>query len=248
MAEQQSKTRILAVTLARGGSKGVPRKHIRPILGVPLLAYTIVEAQRSQYITRYLVSTDDQEIQEAAILYGAEAPFLRPAQLAQDSTPSLPALQHAVAWAEKDEDQTYDYIIELMATNPMKTAEDIDAALEKLIRTQADSVIAMARVEEYHPAHIKKIADDHIVDFCMPEQHIPRQDLKPEAYIRNGSIYAMRRDVLMVQNIRFGSVNSRPYIMPPERSVNVNTMIDFRIAEILLAEQPRNSVRPMPKT
>src|SRR3990172_8784392 len=106
--------RVLGVTLARGGSKGVPKKNIRPLAGIPMIAYSIAEAKRSRYIQRFIVSTDDPEIQKVAIEYGAEAPFLRPAHLANDKTPSLPALQHAVDWAEEDEDRDYDYISELV--------------------------------------------------------------------------------------------------------------------------------------
>ena len=227
----------------------MPKKNIRPILGVPLIAYTIAEARCSKYIMRYIVSTDDEEIRQIAIRYGAEVPFLRPAHLATDEATSLAALQHAVAWVEEDEGEKYDYVVELMCTNPMKTAEDIDAAIEKLISTGADSVIGMHKLEEHHPIRIKKIVNDRIVDFCLPE--IPetrRQDLKPDAYIRNGSIYATRRDLLMVQNVRYGTENSRPHIMPEERSVNVDTPIDFIVAEVLLKEAPRDYVRPVRDT
>lgn len=241
---QQSKARVLAVTLARGGSKSMPRKNIRPILGVPLIAYTIAEAKRSKHITRYIVSTDDEEIREIAMWYGAEVPFLRPAHLATDEATSAAALQHAVGWAEENEGQEYEYVVELMCTNPMKTVEDIDAAIEKLIATGADSVIGMNKLEDHHPARIKKIVNDRIVDFCVPETSTRRQDLKPDACIRNGSIYAMQRDVLMIQGKRYGTENSRPYTMPAERSVNVDTPIDFIVAEILLKQNPRPYVRP----
>ena len=246
--DQPSEHRILAITLARGGSKSVPRKNIKPILGVPLIAYTIAEARRSRLITRYIVSTDDEEIQQIAIKYGAEVPFLRPAHLATDEATSVAALQHAVKWAEEDEGQKYDYVVELMCTNPMKRAEDIDAALEKLISTEADSVIGMHKLEHDHPIRIKKIVDDRVVAFCLPEvPETRRQDLKPDAYIRNGSIYAVRRDLLMVQNLRYGTENSRPHIMHAERSVNVDTPIDFMVAEILLKQNPRPHVRPLSK-
>ena len=239
----EPKHKILAITLARGGSKSVPRKNILPILGIPLIAYTIVEAKRSKFISRFVVSTDDEEIQQTAIDYGAEAPFLRPTHLSTDQATSAAALQHAVAWSENDEGVQYDYIIELMCTNPMKTAEDIDAVLEKLISTGADSVIGMNKLEDHHPARIKKIVDDRIVDFCVPEISSRRQDLKPIAYIRNGSMYAMRRDVLMVEGKRYGTENSRPYVMSAERSVNVDTTLDFLMAETLLKQNPRPYVR-----
>lgn len=236
--------KILGLTLARGGSKSVPRKNIRSINGIPLIAYTIGEALHSRFLTRFIVSTDDAEIQEVAIRYGAEAPFLRPAEFSTDIASSVSAMQHAVAWAEKQEGIRYDYVIEMMCTNPMKTVEDIDACIEKLVSTGADSVIAVHRLEDHHPIRIKKIVDDRIVDFCLPETpETRRQDLQPHAYIRSGSIYALRRDHLMVEGRRYGSVESRPYILPEERAVNVDTELDFLIAEHLLTKAPRTYIR-----
>jgi len=227
--------RILGITLARGGSKAIPRKNIKPIAGVPLIEYTISEALKSTFLTRYIVSTDDEEIQQVAIQCGAEAPFLRPDEFSTDEASSVAAMRHAVNWIEQQEGVKYDYIVELMCTNPMKTVEDIDASIEKLISTKADSVIAVHQLEDHHPARIKKIIDDKITDFCITE--IPesrRQDLKPEAYIRSGSIYALKRDYLMIEEKRYGSDNSRPYILPQERVVNIDTEIDFMIAELML--------------
>lgn len=226
--------RTLAVTLARGGSKSVPKKNIKLLSGIPVIAHTIREALRSNFINRYVVSTDDVEIQKIALSYGAECPFLRPAEFATDIASSVAALQHAVGWVEREEGMQYDYVIELMATNPMKTVNDIDRCIKKLIDTGADSVIAVHRLYDHHPARIKKVVDDRILDFCVPETlESRRQDLTPEAYIRSGSIYALRRDHLMVQGQRYGSAESRPYILPPERAVNIDSEIDFLIAELL---------------
>jgi CMP-N,N'-diacetyllegionaminic acid synthase len=228
---------ILGLTLARGGSKSVLRKNIKPIAGIPLIGYTIAEALKSKLLSRYIVSTDDEEIQKVAIQCGAEAPFLRPSKYSTDDASSVSAMQHAVDWVEKQDGVKYDYVVELMCTNPMKTVTDIDASIEKLIRTKADSVIAVHMLEDHHPARIKKIIDDKIIDFCIPE--VPesrRQDLKPEAYIRSGSIYALKRNYLMLEGKRYGSDNSRPYILPPERSVNIDTEIDFMIAELMLTK------------
>ncbi len=230
-----TKPRILGITLARGGSKSVPHKNIRPILGVPLIAYTISAALASQYLTRYIISTDDPEIRDTAIRYGADAPFLRPAEFSTDTASSVSALQHAVSWVEKEENSKYDYIIEMMCTNPLKTTGDIDSCIQKLVETGADSVIAVHKLDDHHPIRIKKIVDDLIVDFCLPEvPEMRRQDLKPDAYIRSGSIYALSRKHLMEENRRFGSKHSRPYILPPERAINVDTEIDFLIAEKIL--------------
>ena len=139
---------ILGLTLARGGSKSVIKKNIKSIAGLPLIGYTIAEALKSKFITRYIVSTDDEEIQRVSIQCGAESPFLRPSKYSTDEASSVSAMQHAVEWAEKQEGIKYDFVVELMCTNPMKTVEDIDASIKKLISTKADSVIAVHQLEE----------------------------------------------------------------------------------------------------
>ncbi len=234
--------RILGITLARGGSKSVPKKNIRLLAGLPLIAHTINQALRSEYLDKYIVSTDDEEIRQCAISYGAEAPFLRPTVYATDDATSVSALQHAVEWIESREGFTYDYVVELMATNPLKNYNDIDNCIEKLIRTGADSVIAVHKLEDHHPARIKKIVEDRIEDFCVTEKiESRRQDLRPEAYVRSGAIYALRRNHLMVDGRRYGSTESRPYILPPERSLNIDCEVDFLVAENLLLKSPITS-------
>jgi CMP-N,N'-diacetyllegionaminic acid synthase len=238
---KSDEVKILGITLARGGSKSVLKKNIKPICGKPLIAYTISEALKSKYISRYIVSTDDEEIGSVAQNFGADVPFIRPAELATDTASSADAIKHAVNYVENEECIQYDYIIELMCTNPLKNVEDIDACISKLIDTDADSVIAVHKLEDHHPIRIKKIEDDRIVDFCLPEvPEMRRQDLKPDAYIRSGSIYALRRDELMINNRRFGSTESRPYTLPPERAVNVDTEIDFLVAESLIKKINRS--------
>ncbi|MDX6769781.1 MAG: N-acetylneuraminate synthase family protein [Elusimicrobiota bacterium] len=224
--------RVLAIVLARGGSKSVPKKNIRPLNGLPTIAYTIREALKCPRITRLIVSTESEEIAAVARQHGAEVPFLRPAHLATDTATSKDGLQHATAFAEKEEGKPYDYVVELMCTNPLKTAADIDGCLDKLLSTGADSVIGVVQLFDHHPARIKRIVDDRITDFCVPEPlDARRQDLKPDAFIRNGSIYAMRRDVLMIQDKRYGTADSRPYYFPPERSVNIDSEEDWFVAE-----------------
>ena len=214
----------------------MPRKNIKPINGKPLIAYTIQEALKSKFIDKYIVSTDDVEIQEVALAFGASAPFLRPDDISSDIASSVAALQHAVTWIENADGLRYDYVIELMCTNPTKTVEDIDACIDLLLRTDADSVIAVHKLEDHHPIRIKKIVDGRIVDFCLEEPlESRRQDLKPDAFIRSGSIYALKRDHLMEDNQRYGSSKSMAYILPENRAVNVDTEIDFKIAEILLS-------------
>lgn len=236
------KPRVLAIVLARGGSKSVPKKNIRPLAGLPLIAYTLREAKKSRHITRLVVSTDSEEIAAIAREHGGETPFLRPAELATDTANSKDCLKHATAFCEAQEGKPYDYVVELMCTNPLKTAADIDAVLDKLISTGADSVIGVMRLVDHHPARIKRIVDDRIIDFCVPEPNESRrQDLTPPAYIRNGSIYSMPRDMLMVHDRRYGTTNSRAYVFPDERTVNIDSEMDWLAAEQIVRRQQEKS-------
>lgn len=229
------KKKVLAITLARGGSKGIKNKNIKLLKGKPLIYYTISEALKSKLIDRYVVSSDSEKIIQIAKQYKAEAPFKRPQKLSTDKATSVEALQHAVKWAEKDSGHKYDIIIELMCTNPFKNSKDIDFIIRKIINTRADSVIAVHRLEDQHPARIKKIINGKIKDFCVKEKtESRRQDLKPFAYIRSGSIYALKRDFLMNRNKRYGSKNSRPYILPQSRVINIDNEIDFFTAEVMM--------------
>ena len=229
---------ILAITLARGGSKSVPRKNIKQINGKPLIAYTIEEALKSSYIDDFIVSTDDQEIKTVAEKYKANVPFLRPSELSEDQSSSSSALIHAVNFMEKHNSCKYDFIIELMCTNPLKNRFDIDSIIEKAYSTNAESVIAVHKLDDHHPARIKKIENDKIIDFCVPEPNeARRQDLIPLAYIRSGSIYCMRRDFLMDKGMRYGGEDSRPYILPDERAINIDTLNDFRLADLIIEKK-----------
>lgn len=227
--------RVLGITCARGGSKGVPNKNIRDVAGKPLIAYTIDEAKRATLLSRYVVSTDSQEIADVAKSYGAEVPFLRPTPLAYDWTPTYDVLKHALGWAEKDEGEEYDAIADIRCTNPFKVALDIDGAIDKLFKTGADAVIGVSKLEDHHPSRIKRIVNDTLLDFSWPEPPGGnRQDLSPDAYIRNGSVYIVRRTAFM-EGIHFdGSFNIRPWIMPPERGVNIDTEYDLLLADVML--------------
>tara|TARA_S200000501_G_C20727828_1_gene701453 strand:+ start:367 stop:1053 length:687 start_codon:yes stop_codon:yes gene_type:complete len=227
--------KILGITLARGGSKSVKLKNIREINGKPLIAYTIEETLKSQYINEYIISTDNEDIAKISKAFGANIPFIRPSDLASDTSSSVSALQHAVNFIEQRDNTRFDIIVETMCTNPLKTVEDIDGCIEKMLETDADSVIAVHQLHDHHPARIKKIVDDKIEDFDTPEPNeARRQDLKPNAYIRSGSIYCMKRDYLMMHGKRYGGNNSRPYILAEEKAVNIDSEADFLLAELLI--------------
>ena len=208
------KNRILGIIPARGGSKGIPKKNTRPLLGRPLIAYTIEVALKSDLLDKVIVSSDDEETIEIAKKYGAEVPFIRPRELALDTIPMVPVLQHAVRFVE-----------------------EIDNSLKKLMETGADSVISVSQVDNVHPVLMKRIENDLILPYCIEEKEgTRRQDYSPPAYMRNGAIYAVKRDILMNNDSVWGKI-SRPYIMPPERSASIDSELDFKLVEILLEER-----------
>ncbi len=225
---------ILGITLARGGSKGVKNKNIKLLNKKPLIYYTINEALKSKLISNYIVSTDSKEIKKISEKYGANVPFLRPKELSTDTSSSSDALKHAVNFMEKMNKTKYDFIIEIMATNPLKNFKDIDSLITKLIKTKADSVIAMSKVTEHHPRRLKKIVNDRIIDIMKEKKESRRQDLKPDIFIRAGSIYGIKRDIIMKKGLRYGTKNSRPYILPDKRSINIDNENDFIVAQNLI--------------
>jgi CMP-N-acetylneuraminic acid synthetase len=192
-----------------------------------------MQAQRCVNLDEYVVSTDDPEIACVAEEYGARV-IWRPPHLAADSTPTLPALLHALEEANDD----FDIVADLRCTNPLKTYQDIDGAIDKLIQTNADAVIGVCRVEDHHPARLKRIFRDRLVDIWPEPPSGNRQDLKPEVYVRNGSLYIVRR-VALEEGVHIKlSDDVRPWIMPPERSINIDNEVDFALAEVLLDRRP----------
>ena len=228
---------VLGVILARGGSKGIPKKNIYPLCGHPLIAYSITAALNSGHIDELVVSTDSEEIARVARRYGSKVPFIRPTDLAGDKVPSVDALRHAALEAEEFFGHQFDYIVELPCVAPLRDYTHINAALQKLHSTGCDSVISVVDTGEKHPIRLKKIIDDQIFDFCdeYPEPAVGsrRQDLKPESYVRNGAIYSMTRKTLVDNHSRHG-LDSRPYIMSSEKSINIDEPLDMKLAEFFI--------------
>jgi len=225
--------KILAVTLARGGSKGIPHKNIRDLCGRPLISYTIKEAKKSRYIDKYIVSTDCREIAKVAQEEGADVPFLRPSEYSGDSATSASALVHAVKFLQ-EHGKHYDYVVELMATNPLKKMDDIDGCIENALLNDHDCCVAVHRIWDQHPSRVKKIVDGVLIDFYPEIPESRRQDLEPPAYIRSGSIYVTKVEFLLENNSRYGSNSTASYIIPEERVINIDELDDFRLAEIKL--------------
>ena len=231
-------SRILALIPARGGSKGVQRKNIRPVCGKPLIAYTIETAVAAgPLFHRIVVSTDDEEIAEVARRYGAEVPFLRPEALAGDQVPMLPVMQHAVRFVEAQDEVTLDWVCLLQPTDPLRAVVDIEEAVRLGRAGGCDSVISVVQVFDMHPILMKRIERGLLEPYCIEEKEgTRRQDYDPPAYMRNGAIYLTRRDVLMTQDSIWGR-RIRPYVMPPERSVGVDSELDLKLVALLMQEQ-----------
>jgi CMP-N-acetylneuraminic acid synthetase len=226
--------RTLAIITARGGSKGIPRKNIAPLLGRPLIAYTAEAALASRKISRLVLSTDDPEIAEVAKRCGVEVPFFRPPELARDETPHVPVLQDMVRKMEAM-DGRYDAILTLQPTNPLRRPADIDGAIDLLEESGADSVISFVAVGERHPARMKEIDENGwVIDpvFAEAFEGQPRQQLS-KLYLREGSIYLTRRDVLMNESSLKGK-QCRAWMIPEERACNIDTPFDIYLAEQLL--------------
>lgn len=224
---------IVAIIPARGGSKGIPQKNIRPLAGKPLIAYTIEAALQSNYLARVIISTDDEEIAEIAKSFGAEVPFMRPAEFARDDSPTMDVLIHAIGWLENNDKYIPDIIVLLQPTSPLTIAKDIDAAIELYIEKKADAVVSVCEVE-HSPYWMHKIENGRLVDFVETIYESRRQDL-PTVYRRNGAIWIASKDILMKQNTFF-TENTYGYVMPQETSIEVDTLLDLKFAEVLIEE------------
>lgn len=226
--------RTLGIIPARGGSKGIPRKNIRPLLGKPLLWYTAQTALQSSLLTRVVLSTEDVEIAAVGRECGLDVPFLRPPELAQDDSPTIPVLQDVIRRLEK-EGEVYDAIMTLQVTSPLRRSGDIDGSIRLLERTGADSVISFVDVGSRHPAKMKVIdAEGRVIDppFAGIVEGQRRQDLPP-MFRREGSIYLTRHDILMVQNSLKGS-DCRAWLIPEEWSCDIDSPFDLFLAEQLM--------------
>ena len=222
--------RVLAIIPARGGSKGVPRKNIKILFGKPLIAYTIEEARKSKYIDRLIVSTDDTEIAEIAKQLGAEVPFLRPVELANDTAKAIGVVQHALKQIEKMDEFNYSIIVYLEPPAPLRITEDIDKAIEMFAELNPDSVVSVNEANQFHPILMKKIIDGKLEPIWQPEpEGVPRQLYEPKAFMRNGAVYVLNRENVLAG--KFYGENIKAYVMPLERSICIDDMNDWYVAE-----------------
>ncbi len=225
-----------AIIPARSGSKGIPGKNLRPVAGKPLIAWTVEAALAATLLDRVIVSTESSQIVEVALRYGAEAPFMRPENLAQDDTPGVAPVLHAAEWLEENQGYRPDLIMLLQPTSPLRISEDIDNAIALAVERKADAVVSVTPAEA-HPYWMKQIHDDgRVTDFIKLDRPIDRRQDLPPLYALNGAIYLARYKVLMEWKT-FDTDNTFSFVMPPERSLDVDTPWDLYLADLVLKDR-----------
>lgn len=214
---------MIAIIPARGGSKGLPGKNIKLLNGKPLIAYTIEAALFSKKFSRIIVNTDDLEIAKIAMQYGAEVPFMRPQYLATDGAKSIDVLKHTIDYLQKHDHINIDVLTILQPTSPLRTSEDIIEAIDIFTNKNADSVISYC--QEHHPIVWNKyINNDGKFENIFEENLDNRQEVK-SSYYPNGAIYILKKK-LILEN-QYYTENSYPYIMPRNKSIDIDTIEDF---------------------
>jgi CMP-N,N'-diacetyllegionaminic acid synthase len=225
---------VLALIPARAGSKGIHRKNIRELNGKPLIAWSIEAALKAESVDTIIVSTDDEEIAEVAISYGVEVPFLRPFELAQDDTPIMDVVFHTLEQLPSTE-----FVLQLNPTSPLRTAEDIDGIIEFLQENKCSSVVSVCETSK-HPNWMYYLEKDGLL---TPYEKGPlayrRQEL-PKIYALNGSLFLANTQWLL-HTKNFISSETQGYVMPTERSADIDTPLDWEWVEFLIKKRyPQN--------
>jgi CMP-N,N'-diacetyllegionaminic acid synthase len=224
---------VVALITARGGSKGIPRKNVRLLTGKPMIAWTIEAAKQARGVSRVLISTDDEEIASVSKQWGAEVPFLRPAELAQDRSSHIAVAQHALHWLDEHEGFQPDYLLLLQPTCPLRTSGDIEAAIALTQKGRVRSVLSVCEAND-HPYDVKRLCEDgRLMDYMSSQLAYERRQDYPPAYVVNGAIYLNRSDIILREGT-FQPPDAVAYVMPPERSVDVDTPWDLRLVEMAL--------------
>jgi len=228
------KPKILAIIPARGGSKGISKKNIKPLLGKPLLTWTIEQAQKSKYISRVFVSTENKEIAKIAEQNGVEIPFLRPDEFAQDNSPTSDAIIHTLNTFEKL-GEFYEIIIILEPTSPLRKKDDIDNAIEIYLHNSSDSesLVSVGEVQLENPYVMKIIENNHVVPFLENKQTFYQRQQLPKIYFPYGVIY-----LTTVRAFReFGTFYQKttlPYKIERWQNYEIDDLCDFYCVETIL--------------
>lgn len=229
---------ILGVIPARGGSKGVPRKNIRLLCGKPLIQYIFESAQKSKYINRLILSTEDSEIADVARSIGIEVPFMRPAELATDTASSISVIKHALKHFD-DQGTRFDGIISLQATNPFTSTETIDKVIKLWLESGCDSVTTLSEVTQGHPYITKRLKSDNTIEsFCaIPDGVVihRRQD-REKAYYMTGALYMRSRQLIEAENMdgHYLGKDARAVVVDELEANDINNQFDFEFVEWIM--------------
>ena len=236
---------VCAIIPARGGSKGIPRKNIVPIAGKPLLAYSIEHARDSMCVERTIVSTDDEEIAEVAVKWGAEVPFLRPGELSGDEVFDLPVFEHALQWLKDNEGYEPDVVVHLRPTSPLRLRGQIDEAVNLLVATPAADSVRSVSIPSQHPYRMFTLADDgflkNLLETGYKEPYLLRRQDLPPVYWYNCVIDVTRPKTIFVKQSMTGD-RILPYIMDASLVVDIDSPDDLVVAraKIELLREDRN--------
>ena len=233
---------VLGIVGARSGSKSIPNKNIKPLLGKPLMAWIIEAAKKSRSITRLILSTDSSQYAEVGKQYGAEVPFLRPAEFASDSASDIDFLTHAVGWLEEHEQWKADIVLRLPPTTPLCTPESIDACVELLLNDHDATSSRTITSAPKHPYKLWKIDGETLIPFIPKEMtgfdepsNMPRQAFPPA--FAHVDVIAVRYDTLMHDRLLTGK-KVRYHKLAKEDAIDIDTQTDFLLAELLLKKRP----------
>lgn len=222
--------KVLGLIPARGGSKGLPRKNVLPAAGKPLIAWTVKAALASKYLDRVILSSDDDEIMAAAEQAGCEVPFKRPEEFATDQATTLDVARHAV-----EQLPGFDILVVLQPTSPLRSAGDIDATLEQLITSEANSAVSVTEPAKSPYWSYQMNSKGRLVTLLDEDLAKKRRQDLPTAYVLNGAVYAARIDWLLEQG-GFVGADTVAHVMPAERSLDVDTALDLKMVELCLKE------------
>lgn len=232
--------KILGVITARGGSKGIPGKNIKDLCGKPLIAYTIEAAQESGIFDRIILSTDDKKIANVAKSYGIEVPFMRPSGLAQDGTPHLPVLQHAVSWLKDNQNYWSDAVMLLQPTAPLRQPQHIKEVIKLFSEKSADSVVSVSEIPGHFSPYWAVVAnEDGLGNLFTGEpirNRIPRRQSFPQkTYYHNGAIYLFKPELLFHKTkASFYGDKVAVYPMAEKYSINIDSPEDWALCETVL--------------
>lgn len=226
---------FLAIIPAREGSKRLPNKNIKNLNGKPLIYYSISASLKSKYITETVVSTDSSEIREIANKFGASTPFLRPKELSHDESSSIQVVIHCINYYKEVLNKEFDYVILLQPTSPLRDEVDLDGAIEFLLKKSADAVVSVTEVE-HNPIWSNVLDDSNSMENFLDKKYLNKrsQDL-PTYYRLNGAIYICNTSKLIEENTFFISKNIFAFRMLQEKSIDIDTKLDFIIADSLMS-------------